>query len=209
MCLLYETYKPQTVKIGNTIYTKAYNFVGVEHFEYNLDNLKSEIQDKIDEGGWDVTITSLKKIRATQYDYIIGEAWYPAESPIAPIIVAAICAVIVWALKVAAIAIAAYIVVRVLEMFTPKALHCSYCGAEVPDATSLKAHIATAHPDKPQEVCPYCGLQYMTQDELAKHIKECPLRPWTEKIPWDYVAIGVTVIIPTAYVIGQVLKRRE
>jgi len=208
MCLLYETYKPETVKIGNTIYTKAINFITVEHFDYPLDKLKSEMQTKIDEKGLDVTITSLKKIREEKYDYLLGEAWYPADSPIEPFTIAAITLILIALFKALAIIAVCYAAVFVVSLFMPKALHCPYCGAEFPDQTSLKAHYATAHPDKPQQVCPYCGSQFMTQDELNTHIKECPLRPWHEKIPWGYVAIGVTIVIPTAYVIGQILKRK-
>lgn len=205
MCLCYEDFEPQTVKVGNTIYVKAQHFITCEKFDYNLDKLKSEMQAGIDEQGWDVTITSLKKIRETEYDYLIGEAWYPADSPIAPIVIVAILALI-QAIITAAVII--YVASVVYELFGAKPYYCPYCGASQPSVTALKAHISSVHPDKAQNICPYCGSIFSTEDELNAHIKECPFRPWTEKIPWNYVLVGVTIVIPTAYVIGKVLTKR-
>jgi len=204
MSILYESYTLQTVKIGKTIYTKASTMHTCKHTEVDIRPLKDTLNTSAKEQGLDVTFTSVKKIRAPTYDYVITEAYYPADSPIIPAIIMAILWIIGAAIVAAAVVYVAYVA---YELLKPKPVYCPYCGEAFPDAAALKGHIATAHPEQPQFICPYCGTGFKTNDELMEHIKECPLRPWHEKVPWTWI-IGGAVVIVTVPIGYKILTER-
>lgn len=204
MPILYESYTLRTIKIGKTIYVKANTMHTCQHTEVDVRPLKDALNESAQEQELDVHFTGVKKIRAPAYDYVITEAYCPADSPIAPVIILAVVGLIKAAIITAGIVTVA---LMIYELVKPKPVYCPYCGEASPDPSALKAHVTTKHPTEPQFICPHCGSGFKTSDEMVKHAKECPMRPLIEKIPWTWLIGGAVAIValPIGY---KILKER-
>lgn len=180
------------IVIDGQIYEQIRGYATIEHATVDLKALADEVQIGFDREGVDATVGGIRHIRARNYDYLVCDAWASAASPIVPWI----AVIILMVVATACVSVGTYVVSNILWNWTHTRVHCPYCGVEVYDASELKGHIRTVHPEESPYVCPYCGTSFATEAELNQHIKECTLKPpgvpgW---LPWLFGLVTVTVV---------------
>jgi len=160
------------------VYTETRQIVATERFEYPLDTLASEIQMEYNKQGLDAYVTGIWKLRGETQDTVVVETLVPAESPIADIVVLAICAVI--------IAICGTICflygLGFVERWWPKPGELLEQFYETTTGIGFKSVDEMVKWKQEQGIlkpywCPYCGLQFDEEKARDEHIKICPEAP--------------------------------
>lgn len=193
------------IVIDGQIYEQLRGYATIEHADIDLKAVEDEMQRQFNDQGINATVGEVRHIRAKNYDHMICDAWTPAESPIAPLVVLAIIGIIKLAIIAAAIIVPAVIVSNIIWNWTHRAVFNPIDGKEFDSIVAMEADKRERYPDAPPYTCPYCGQQFWTADERNDHVKECLFAPpgvpgW---LPW--VVGGVIATVFGVYVAPKII----
>lgn len=198
-------------------YTLTEHYGATERFEGDMNAIKTQWQEQLDQNSVDVTVEDVKQIRAVEYDYIMGQCWVPVEIVAASdgslaietagLSLMAVVALRTLILVLITLAITAVVVCWSIRTYIlgpyPKFV-CDICGWEFDNSPALTAHRRATHPEVAPYQCPYCGQGFETGSELEKHTKECALKPPDNS--WLATILIIAGIVATIVIVPPIIR---
>lgn len=162
-------------------YVKTRQVVATDHFDANLESVKSGIQTKLDATGHGCIVDKVWKIKGitSSQDVLVVETLAPASSPISEIVIMAIAAVIITVVTGVVLIYAMGFLER-REKPLSDLVHDLVQGfghESVSDMIKWKQENAPEEFAKNPYWCPYCGAEFPTTEQRENHVKICPEAP--------------------------------
>jgi len=169
-------------KLQTGEYERTRQIAAGDRFEYPLENMTNDLQAEFNRQGLDCFVEKVWKIRGPTQDSVVVETIAPSGSPIADIVVVAICAVI--------LAIIGGIVIiyglgflerrRLADGRVIDIIHDIIDGFGHDSVDDMIQWKMANHPEEyaaHPHWCPWCGMEFSDEEKRNAHVEICPAAP--------------------------------